>query len=319
MLPKLDFLYFSPKSLKELKEILDSFPGVKPCWLAGGTDLWVDLPKGKKKAELIVDLKGLPGLDGIRIDSEMGGKHLKVGAETTSEEIDVADHLKKTSGVLRIGALCAIHRIERDPFILEKAPALARAAACLGSLQVRNRATLGGNLANGAPTADTAAPLLALDASLRIWSPEGERIIPAAKFWRGPGRVCLGEKEILLEIIIPCGSGCSAYLKQGPRQAMDIGILSASARLRAEGGVIREAAIALGGAGPVPLRCRGAEERLLGERAAPEIFEAASKLAVKEANPRDSRRASRAYRLELIPVLVERVLIIAWKGQEAMA
>ncbi len=306
MLHQLEYDYYRPANLAELAGILKKSPGQKPFWLAGGSDLWVDLRKGKKTANLVIDLKRLPGLTEIR----------EIPAAAAAEEWGPAGLKLNGKAVLSIGALTTIHRLETDPLILQQAPALAKAASCLGSLQVRNRATLGGNLANGAPTADTAAPMLALDALLHIWGPAGERIVPADQFWTGPAKSCLKDEEILLEILLPCRGGSSAYLKQGPRQAMDIGILSAAVYLRVEKGVTAEASIALGGAASVPLSCPLAAESLHGRPAEAEAFIRAGQLAAAAANPRNSRRASRAYRLELIPVLVERALLQARKGQE---
>jgi len=193
--------------------------------------------------------------------------------------------------------------------IRNRLPLLFEAAQSLGSWQVRNRGTIGGNLANGAPTADMAIPLLAWT---RISAPgvlrgRGEWRLPHS----GPGqrKQRWREREIItgVEISLEQGSA-SSYLKLGPRQAMDIAIVSAAAVIKLDHGLIQKAGIALGGAGPTPLRARAAEAYLQGRPPIAEHIIEAGKLAAKESNPRTSARASREYRLAVIPVLVERAI-----------
>lgn len=276
------FLYERPTSLEELGALLDRYAGIVPRYLAGGTDLLVAMRTGKDAPELVVDLKGLPELSGIN----------------TSE-----------SGKLWIGALTTIHSLEINETIRNQLPLLFEAAQSLGSWQVRNRGTIGGNLANGAPTADTAIPLLALDAEICAWSPAGKRRMAIATFWAGAKKTALREREIITGVEISVEQGiASTYLKLGRRQAMDIAIVSAAAVIKLDQGLIRKARIALGGAGPTPLRARAAEAYLRGRSPIAEHIIEAGKLAAKESNPRTSARASREYRLAVIPVLVERTI-----------
>ena len=276
------FLYERPSSLEELSSLLARHSEIVPRYLAGGTDLLVAMRTGKDAPELVVDLKGLPELSGIN----------------TSEP-----------GKLWIGALTTIHSLEINETIQTRLPLLFEAAQSLGSWQVRNRGTIGGNLANGAPTADMAIPLLALDAEICAWGPAGKRSIPIASFWLGARKTALSPEEIItgIEISLEQGSA-SIYLKLGPRQAMDIAIVSAAAVIKLDHGLIRKAGIALGGAGPTPLRARAAEAYLQGRPPIAEHIIEAGKLAAKESNPRTSARASREYRLAVIPVLVERAI-----------
>jgi CO/xanthine dehydrogenase FAD-binding subunit len=282
------FGYERPASLEELRILLADQAGITPRYLAGGTDLVVAMRAGKVAPELVVDLKGLPGLSGI----------------------DVKE------GKVRIGSLTTIHSLEISELIRGRLTTLFEAAGRLGSWQVRNRGTVGGNLANGAPTADTAAPLLALDAEILTWSPGESRRIPAASFWLGPGKTALGPGEMLTRVEIPLKQGTSsAYTKLGPRKAMDIAIACAAVVLKLDRGVVQEARIALGGAGPTPIRALSAENYLTGQPVGPENISRAGKMAADDSNPRTSSRASREYRLAVIPVLVERTIRVALERQ----
>jgi carbon-monoxide dehydrogenase medium subunit len=253
--------------------------------LAGGTDLWVDLRSGKKQANLVIDLKQLPELSGVREREDETG----------------------------LGALLPIHSLESLPALGREGQALREAASALGSYQVRNRATLGGNLGNGAPTADMAAALIALDAVLELWRPDGSgRRVAVTDFWRGAGKTCLGPQEVICRVWLPRRVGwSSAFLKQGPRRAMDIAIVNAAVSLKTVKGVIADARVALGGAGATPLRPVGAEAALVGQKPSMAIFRRAGELAAEVSDPRGSGRASREYRLSLIPVLTERALTLA--------
>ncbi len=284
------FLYERPASLEQLSLLLTDHAGRVPRYLAGGTDLLVAMRTGKDNPELVVDLKGLPHLRGINSYQE---------------------------GKLRIGALTTIHSLEIDETIRNQATALFEAAQGLGSWQVRNRGTLGGNLASGSPTADTAAPLLALQAEILTWSPSGTRSITAASFWLGAGKTVLHPGEIITGVELPLQRGSSsAYTKLGIRRAMDIAIASAAVVLKRDRGIIQEVRIALGGAGPTPVRARSAEAYLTGRSALAEHIIQAGKQAANDSNPRTSSRASREYRLSVIPVLVERSIRSALQRQQ---
>jgi CO/xanthine dehydrogenase FAD-binding subunit len=286
-------LYERPSSLEQLSVLLAGHAGMVPGYLSGGTDLLVAMRTGKDSPELVVDLKGLPNLRGIN---------------------------RCDDGKLWIGALTTIHSLEVNETIRSQITLLFEAAQSLGSWQVRNRGTIGGNLANGAPTADTAAPLLALDAEILTWSPSGTRRIPVASFWLGARKTALHTGEIITGVEIPLKQGSSsAYTKLGPRKAMDIAIASAAVVLRLDRGIIQEVRIAIGGAGPTPLRARSAEDYLTGRPALAENLVQAGKLAASESNPRTSTRATRKYRLSVIPVLVERSIRSALQRQEALS
>jgi len=284
------FLYERPDSLERLSRLLRDHAGTVPRYLAGGTDLLVAMHTGRESPELVVDLKGLPDLHGIR----------SCGEEK-----------------LWIGALTTIHGLETDETIRSRATVLFEAAQSLGSWQVRNRGTLGGNLANGSPTADTAVSLLALDAEILTWSLSGTRRIPADSFWLGARKTILHPEEIITGVEIPLHQeSSSAYTKLGIRRSMDIAIASAAVVLKGDRGVIQKVRVALGGAGPTPVRARSAEAYLTGRSSLAGHIIQAGKEAAKDSHPRTSSRASREYRLSVIPVLVERSIRSAFERLE---
>jgi CO/xanthine dehydrogenase FAD-binding subunit len=282
------FHYERPNSLDELAELL-LLREASPTYLSGGTDLVPAMRAGKLTPSLVIDLKGLPNLCGIQ----------------------------STASGLWIGALTPVQALRTDGQVRVRAAALCDCAQYFASWQVRNRATLGGNLGNGAPTADTAPPLVALEAEIHTWRPLEKRRIPAADFWVGAGKTILKEDEIITAIDIPFEpSTSSAYIKLGPREAMDIAIAGVSAMLRVKDGVVQAARIALGGASSTPIRAYKAEALLLGHAASEEAFAQAGRLAAQDSNPRTSKRATREYRLAIIPVLVERALRLALQRQQ---
>ena len=286
------FRYERPSSLEELRTILSSHGPDRIRFLAGGTDLIPAMRRGKESPDVIIDLKGLPGMAGIASPDGQS---------------------------LLIGALTRIHALESDPRLQSRATALFEAARYLGSWQVRNRATIGGNLANGAPTADSAAPMLALDGKIVIWGPAGERRIRSDSFWVDAGKTALGPGEIILRVEVPVLHGMSsAYIKLGTRQAMEIAIVSAAVALTTENNTVREIRIGLGGAGATPLRAVSAEEYAGGRPATDETITEVGRLAAADSNPRSSVRASREYRLKVIPVLVERAMRLALGGQRGL-
>jgi len=275
------YVYQRPQSFEELAELLAEMEPV-PAFLAGGTDLWVNAQGGKKQYPRVIDLKSLPGLTNIELTEQ---------------------------GDLKIGSLVNMSTIEKNSLICQYAMALAEAAGQVGSYQIRNRATVGGNIGNGAPTADTAIALLALEAEVHTWSPQGTRIIPIHEFWLNAGKTCLANNEVITQIKIPVNKKSkSVFIKQGPRQAMDIAIVNVAVKLRLEGDRLADVCIALGGAGSTPLRAKEAEEYLRGKAPEKKYLQDAGVLAADESNPRSSSRASREYRLDLIAVLVERAL-----------
>lgn len=274
--------YLAPESLEEALQLLrQEGPGARV--LAGGTDLFVAMKEKGLRAECLVDIKRISELRGIGMAED---------------------------GRLRIGAATTLHEIERSETVKRVHPLLSEAVGTIGSFQVRNRGTIGGNLANASPAADSAPALLVSDAELELVSAGGVRIVPVEAFFRGPGQSVLEEDEVLKCVFVPVPPPgmCSAYLKFGVRRAMEISIVSVAVSLVLdEGGVCRRARVALGSVAPTPLRARRAEAVLLG-RIERERLEEAAEEAVAEAKPITDLRASAEYRRHIVRVLVKRAV-----------
>ncbi len=252
--------------------------------LAGGTDL---LPMAKEERispSQLIDIKLIQGMDEIAWDERRG---------------------------LLLGALASIRALERSELVREKAPMVSQAARQLGSVQIRNRATVGGNLCQAVPSAEMPPSLIALGATARIYGPQGYRTIPLEDLFLGPRRTSLQRQEILVELEIPRAplNAGSAYLRFSPRQAMDLAIASAATAVTIENGVCTDCRIVLGAVAPVPLRATRAEDSLRGEAVEDDAIERAAELASAEAQPISDIRASAEYRRELVKVLVRRSLL----------
>ncbi|MBI2305544.1 MAG: xanthine dehydrogenase family protein subunit M [Chloroflexi bacterium] len=255
--------------------------------LAGGTDILVQVKQKKRLPKYLVNIKGVSGLDGITYNGQG----------------------------LRLGALTTIRTIETSPIIKEKYPVLAEAAATIGSVQVRNRGTLGGNLCNASPAADMAAPLIALGATARILGPQGERTVSMEEFFAGPGKTVLGPGEVLAEVAVPPPSprSAGAYIKLGPRKAMDIAVVGVAAvvTLESQGDRCRDVRIALGSVAPIPLRAKKAETVLRGQVVSYDLAVTAGHKAMEEASPITDIRGSAEYRRDMVGVLTRRAVLRA--------
>jgi carbon-monoxide dehydrogenase medium subunit len=247
--------------------------------LAGGTDLLIGIKTKTVKPKCLIDMKGISGIDSIEYNNGF-----KLGAMTTVRDIEVS------------------------PLIREKIPVLSRAAATLGSIQIRNRATIGGNLCHGSPAADMAAILLAMNCKVSIASDEGERTIGLDQFFTGPNSTVVGKHEVLSQIIIPkkMEQFKGVYLKHGPRKAMDIGIVNIAIVLDADltKGLCNQVMIALGAVAPAPIRAKKAEALLNGKELKPERIQKAAEAAADEAKPITDFRATAGYRKDLVKSLV---------------
>jgi carbon-monoxide dehydrogenase medium subunit len=272
--------YCVPDTLEDLFRLLrDGDARV----LAGGTDLFIAMREKGLRPPCLVDIKRIPELRGVQ---RLNGAGLSVGATTT------------------------LHEIETSKTVRQICPVLSDAVGLIGSLQVRNRGTLGGNLANASPGADSAPALLVLDAQLELASASGTRVIPVETFFVGPGESALEHGEVLKRIRVPQprpGTE-SVYLKFGPRKAMDIGVVGVAVSLTfSNDGSCRDARIALGSVGPTPRRARKAEAALVGELNGQRI-QAAAALAAAETSPIDDIRGGKAYRTHLVKVLTTRAI-----------
>jgi CO/xanthine dehydrogenase FAD-binding subunit len=276
------FDYHRPSTLTEACATL---AGGGARLLAGGTDLIPQLREGRREAARIVDLKRLP--ECVAIDL-------------------------RADGGLTIGAAVPASVVGRHPLVRERYPALAAAAHMIGSHQVQNRASLGGNICNAAPSADAVPPLIVLGAEVEIVSGEGRRTVPLETIFAGPGRTTLAAGELLVTIRLPAPQADTAshYIRFTPRREMDIAAAGVAARIVCDDvGVIVDARIALASVAPTPIRAIAAEQTLSGQRLDDAEIEAAALAAMGEARPISDTRASAEYRRELVRVLTRRVLV----------
>lgn len=221
-------------------------------------------------------------------------------------------------GSVSIGALVTFSQLEKNQVINKYHPILKTAGASMGGPQIRNVATIGGNICNGATSADSAPSLLALDAKLKLENLNDSRLVPITDFYLGPSKVALNPGEILSEIIIPSIENVKYgghYIKFSMRKAMDISTLGCAAVCQInEAQEIITIGIALGTASPTPIRCKEAERLLLGKKPTEELLAGAGIAASGEAFPRTSWRASKEYRHQLIKELTIRTLEQAFKN-----
>lgn len=269
------FKVIEPYTIEEACSLLKQCqPNAK--LLAGGTDLLVSIRKGTLSPELLVNLKKIPELYGI----------------------------KENNGNLIIGALTPLHEVESSSVVRSYHGALTEAVHMIGSIQIRNIGTLGGNICSAIPSADTPPILIALGARAKICSGVEEREVALTDFFKGPGVTVLAVDELLKEIWIPKRKGKwgEIYIKQSHRAASDIAIvgIAVALSLNPETHRCEDIAIAMGAVAPIPLRAKEAETILKGKVLKGEIIEDASLAASKEAEPISDLRGSAYYRAHLI-------------------
>lgn len=215
-------------------------------------------------------------------------------------------------GRLKIGAMTTIREIERSNIVRDNWTALAHGADSLGSPLVRNRGTVGGNIANARPAADTVIPIVALGGMLTLQSAAAMRSVPAEEFPRGPGITLIQPDEILTTVHLPKPPphSASAYYKLANRKALEISTVGVAVYLTLEkaNGPIAHARIALGAVGPTPLLAASAQDYLKNKAPSDDVLEKAAQLAAGDARPIDDHRGSAAYRLEMVKALTERLL-----------
>ncbi len=226
-------------------------------------------------------------------------------------EIDGLKYISDGAGVIRIGALTELQQIVDSEIVRKKLPILAEAASQVGSVQVRNRGTLGGNICNGSPAADTVPPLICLGARILIKGVKGDHETPVESFFIGPGKVDLGEGEIVREIVVPIqeAQGKGVYLKLGRRKAMDISIVGVGALGRLGKGKFEDIRVALASVGPTPVRAKRAEEILKTGPVNSDCILRAADEAAAECQPISDVRGSANYREQMIKVLVEQAIL----------
>lgn len=275
--------YHVPNNLDEAAGFLDSVKNSRI--LAGGTDLLLKLRKGPAEPAAIVSLKNI-------------------------EELRSFDERK--DGSLYIGSMAPLDILEHSELIRKGYPALAEAAASVGSPSLRVTATIGGNICNASPSADMAPPLLVYGAEAVIFGNSGERTVPVESFFTGPGSTVLERGEILTGFTLPAREEgtVSRFLKFGRVKAMDVSTVNAAVSLVIDRGVCRSPRIALGAVAATPVRLPEAAKLLAGQSYpfSPELVASAAEAAVKASAPIDDIRASAQYRRSLVRVLVSRLL-----------
>jgi carbon-monoxide dehydrogenase medium subunit len=209
--------------------------------------------------------------------------------------------------------------LELDPGVRSAYASLADSAALVGSVQIRNLATLGGNMCNAAPSADMAPPLLALGAEAVIAGPKGERRVSVEKFFTGVRTTVLGADELLVEFVAPAPGPRSggSYLRHTPRRELDIAVVGVASQISLSDGVCGKVRIALAAVAPTPVRATAAEQALEGQPLTPELIERAANLAVEAAKPISDQRGSADFRRHLVRVLTRRTLAIALERARA--
>ncbi|MCX8184761.1 MAG: xanthine dehydrogenase family protein subunit M [Sulfolobales archaeon] len=279
------FDYYRPRDLREALKLLESVEGAKV--VAGGTDLVVDLKYRRIEVRALIDISRLDELRFIKLEDS----YVEIGSAVTIQEI-------VESSIAR-----------------EKLPLLVEAAESLGSWQIRNLATIGGNLCTASPAADTAPPLLVYDAELELVSLRGVRTVPIEKFFTGPKRVVLERGEILRSIRIPVSRNVFgwSYIKLR-RTSFDVAKASVAVLLDARDGYIVDARVALGSVAPTPVRARGVERSIVGLKIE-EAARVASERVVNEISPIDDARSTAWYRLQASKTLVSDAV---WRAYERL-
>jgi carbon-monoxide dehydrogenase medium subunit len=278
-----DFQYASPNTLNEALKLLAKGKG-GALLLAGGTDLIVKMRARRLRPELVVDAKRIPELNGVKLDK---------------------------SG-LTLGAAVSCRRVYEDHRIAAAYPALAESAALVGGIAIQGRASVGGNLCNAAPSADTVPALIVLGAVAQVRGPKGSRKIPVEEFCTGPGCNALKKGELLVSLKIPKPVRHSGafFLRLIPRNEMDIAIVNAAAavELDSAGKTFKSARISVGAAAPVPLLVREVGECLAGRPVNEKSIQEAAELAASAVRPITDMRGTIEYRRDLARVLTARAL-----------
>ncbi len=269
--------------MAEYFQLLSDLPAEKVVRLAGGTDLLPAFGNGRMLPPHLVDLKGLPDLTGVH-DEE---------------------------GQIAIGALTTLAELEGDPLVQQHCPALAAAAREFAGVQIRHRATLGGNIVNASPAGDTLPPLQAHDARIRIAAPDGERELPLAELVTGPGETALARGELLIGVVIPKRPGLSIFYKLGLRSSMAIAVVNFALTTVVEGGGFSQLAVAAGAVAPTVVHLRQFTEALLAGTTLSEALP----LVDEDIAPISDLRATADYRRRVLKNLLEHHLSSILNGK----
>ncbi len=276
------FELYQPGTTEEAIALLTRH-GARASLLAGGTDLLVEIKEAIRAPDVVIDAKRIPGLARLEATPETG---------------------------LSFGALVTAREIETSPTVQQHYRGLWQAVCELGSIQVRNRATIAGNVCRASPSADTLPPLIADGAALTMLGPEGERCMLLEEFFTGPGRTQLAAGEIVTGFHVPAalpGTG-KCYIKHGRRKAMELATVGVAVTLTAANGTCSAIRIALGAVAPTPIRARKAEAALTGAKLGDAVIASAAAIAASEATPVSNIRGSADYRRRMVEVLTIRAI-----------
>jgi len=280
--------YFEPKTVNEALSLLAKY-GEQAKVIAGGTDVMVDI-KYKEEPGCLVNIKKIPGLGTIQ----------------------------ENGGSLRIGPLVTIHEMETNNLVRDRLPVLWESCHQFASLQIRNTATIGGNICRASPSGETLAPLLVLEAKAKLAFSEGEKTEAFASFFQGPGKSSIGSKGLLTEIDVPYPAQGSrgVYLKHAVRGAMDIAMVGVAVLVTPDASKnnVQDARIGLGAVAPTPVRASKTEALLRGKPLTAALVKQAAATAAAESSPISDQRSSGEYRRWIVEALTRRGLEQSWKA-----
>jgi aerobic carbon-monoxide dehydrogenase medium subunit len=279
--PIAPFDYVRPNNLSELFDALSHY-GSKAKLLAGGTDLTIALKERMISPEVIIDLN--------HVRRELAG-------------------IDASKNSVKIGAMTTYTEIETNPTVMRYARALSEAASQVGTYQIRNLGTIGANLANGSPAADTAPPLIVLNAKIHLRNKNGEREMPVEDFMTGVKKTAIRPDEIITSIEIPISNRLSSFwMRSAKRNENVISVVSVAVASEILSGRFGGSRIALGAVAPTPILAKESSSKLTGSPIGPETIEKVSNLAAKESKPISDVRASADYRRQLVYVLTKRTI-----------
>ena len=273
-----NFEFHEPTTLAEASRL---FAQEHAQLIAGGTDLVIGMKAYTEAPQSVISLQKIPGLAGITTEADGG---------------------------ISIGAMAKVREVELSAEVQQHHTALAEGASEIGSIQIRNLATIGGNIAHASPAADTVAGLLVADAQVDIASADGERSVPIDELFTGPGQTVLTPGEIITRFRLPSPASGSHYIKHKIREVMDLAFIGVAASVNLDNGVITNARIGLAAVAPTPIRATEAENLLNGNELTPELLAQAGEAAAAAASPISDLRCSAEHRSEMVDVLTRRTV-----------
>ncbi|MFW6114801.1 MAG: FAD binding domain-containing protein [Thermodesulfobacteriota bacterium] len=281
------FEYFQPETLKDAWSLMEKGKGTVR-YIAGGTDILVNVKNRTIEPAALISLRRIKELAGIRRNKE-----------------------------LTVGSMTLLRELERDAGMAGQYPALSQAVWALATPQVRNVATIGGNLCNAAPSADCAPPLLVMEATATLAGPDGRRDVSIEDFFTGPGQTCMDSTEVLTQIKIqPLRKHTgTSFLKLG-RVSTDIAMVNAAAILTMNGKTCARCRLAVGAVAPVPLRLRSVEKMIEGNELSAELLDEAAQMVENEVKPITDVRSTAEYRRITSGVLIKRAIEQAMQAAE---